>query len=426
MLGGECLTVLHYFSGPSKFGLGEAISAAAARRGIKVRVINRDILRDAPICLRTSLYLRMSRPLWAAISTVSTQASLVPPSAAPGFGRMARHPAWTSIEQSSAAARSGERNTVGNTVCGGGSCCPVRGKEAGTALHIDARESGRSWCRPELECLVVARTSRYQRRTRRRARNPQHFLFWSSSLGGALLGGFFSRSRRGSTCAPVYQSGHPSRGVVPATALRRICQIMVGRHDMPRRKVTCTRLKRIQGLARIKSAPIERICVCQQPKSKREDKEAENELHVGGLRRPSQTLYLVPGWESTGRRLWDCIDAALSNDTDASGLTRLYGQADFQGPLLELVKKVRRAIQKEFTLEQVVVPKPSFWVAQQRPSGYPLWRDACSWRPRCKHSSGLVGTGCTAGDGQKDRNHWSFPACGQARQRRPFTNPRCV
>ena len=36
--------------------------------------------------------------------------------------------------------------------------------------------------------------------------------------------------------------------------------------------------------------------VCQQPKSKREDKEAENELHVGGLRRPSQTLYLVPGW----------------------------------------------------------------------------------------------------------------------------------
>ena len=72
--------------------------------------------------------------------------------------------------------------------------------------------------------------------------------------------------------------------------------------------------------------------VCQQPKSKREDKEAEDEPHVGGLLRPSQTLNLVPGWESTGRRLWDCIDTAISNDTDASGLTRLYGQADFQGP----------------------------------------------------------------------------------------------
>ena len=40
------MTFLHYFSGPVKFGLGEAISAAAAQRGIKVRVINRDILRD--------------------------------------------------------------------------------------------------------------------------------------------------------------------------------------------------------------------------------------------------------------------------------------------------------------------------------------------------------------------------------------------
>ena len=36
--------------------------------------------------------------------------------------------------------------------------------------------------------------------------------------------------------------------------------------------------------------------------------------------------------ESTGPRLWNCIDTALSNDTDACGLTRLYGQADFQGP----------------------------------------------------------------------------------------------
>ena len=44
--GGECLTFLHYFSGLAKFGLGEAISAAATRRGIQVRVINRDMLRD--------------------------------------------------------------------------------------------------------------------------------------------------------------------------------------------------------------------------------------------------------------------------------------------------------------------------------------------------------------------------------------------
>ena len=99
--------------------------------------------------------------------------------------------------------------------------------------------------------------------------------------------------------------------------------------------------------------------VCLQPKSKRGDKEAENELHVGGLRRPSQTLYMVPGWESTGRRLWDCIDTALGNDTDGFKLTRLYGQADFQGPPSELVEKVRRALREEFALEPIAMPKPS-------------------------------------------------------------------
>ena len=36
---------------------------------------------------------------------------------------------------------------------------------------------------------------------------------------------------------------------------------MVGRHDKPRRKVKCARLKRIQGSAWIKSAPIKRLCV---------------------------------------------------------------------------------------------------------------------------------------------------------------------
>ena len=62
---------------------------------------------------------------------------------------------WVSIEQSCTTARSGDRNIVGNTVCGHGSCCSVRRKEAGTALHSDARESCRSWCRPVSECLVM-------------------------------------------------------------------------------------------------------------------------------------------------------------------------------------------------------------------------------------------------------------------------------
>ena len=159
--------------------------------------------------------------------------------------------------------------------------------------------------------------------------------------------GFSSRSRsvreevllQGSACPFVFQSGHPSRGV--------------------ELNVLDSNASKGQDGSKVLQS---NASVCEQHKSKREDKEAENELHVGGLRRPSQTLYLVPGWESTGRRLWDCIGTALNNDTDASRLSRLYGQSDFQSPPLELVEKVRKAIQKKFTLEPVIVPEPSFWL----------------------------------------------------------------
>ena len=192
------MTFLHYFSGSVKFGLGEAISAAAARRGIKVRVINRDILRDGTDLLADEPF---SSDFTAALNGhfdgfhsgfPCSSARFLPGGPPPVRNRAL---AWVSIEQSSAAARSGERNIVGNTVCGHGSCCPVREKEAEIALHSDARESSGSWCRPIPECLVVARISQHHLRTRRRASNSQHLLFWSSSLEGAMLGWFSSRSR---------------------------------------------------------------------------------------------------------------------------------------------------------------------------------------------------------------------------------------
>ena len=135
-------------------------------------------------------------------------------------------------------------------------------------------------------------------------------------------------------------------------------------------------------------------------------------------------------WCRAGRRLdaglWGCIDAALCNDINASMLTRLYGQGDFQGLPLELVEKVQNAILKEFALEPVANEQAIFRVAQHCPCRYLVWCDAGGQRPRCRHDPGLVGTRCTAGHGQKDRNHMSFPAGRQARQGRRLTNPRCV
>ena len=64
---------------------------------------------------------------------------------------------------------------------------PVWGEEAGTAWHCDTRESSGSSCRPVPECLVVAGVSRHRHGTRHHVCNSQHLLFWSSSFAGAAL-----------------------------------------------------------------------------------------------------------------------------------------------------------------------------------------------------------------------------------------------
>ena len=88
------------------------------------------------------------------------------------------------------------------------------------------------------------------------------------------------------------------------------------------------------------------------PKSKREDKEAENDIHVGGLRCQARLCT----WFQVGNQLdAGCVIASTlrSSTTDATKLTRLFGQADFQGPPLKLVEEVPRPIREEFTLEPI-------------------------------------------------------------------------
>ena len=218
MPGDESLTFLHYFSGPAKFVLGEGISATPARRGVKVGVINRDILRDGADLLADEPFSSdFAAALNGHFDGVSIRASLVPPSAASGFRRAARLQSGTvstckDVRRTVECSSSKRRNAVG----GYGTCDPVRGKEAGTALHGDARESSGSWCRPVPECLVVTRTCQYHRRTRRRASSPQHLMLWSASLEGAVLGRLPSRPRgtrekvllQGPARAPGHQSCH--------------------------------------------------------------------------------------------------------------------------------------------------------------------------------------------------------------------------
>ena len=149
--GGECLTFLHYFSGPVKFGLGEAFfgSRSSARyqgQSHQPRHLPRWHRFACGRAFLFGFHGRFERPFrrfplrFSLFFLQSRQVSAGWPATCQEPSALAR----VSIEQSSAAARSGERNTVGNTVCGYGSCCPVRGKDAGTTLHSDARESCRS------------------------------------------------------------------------------------------------------------------------------------------------------------------------------------------------------------------------------------------------------------------------------------------
>ena len=84
----QLLNIPAPLSGLAKFGLAEAILAAAARRGVMVRVINRDILRGGADLLPDKPFSSDFAAAWTA--TASIRASPVHPSAAPGFSRACR------------------------------------------------------------------------------------------------------------------------------------------------------------------------------------------------------------------------------------------------------------------------------------------------------------------------------------------------
>ena len=236
-------------------------------------------------------------------------------------------PARTSDEQSSAAVRSGERDTVGNAVGGCGTCDSVWGKEATLENPADpgVEPYPSAWLLPA-PASIIAEPDAVRAVHNICCFGPPR---WKEQCWAGFLPGLEALERRCCCKVPHVPLATKAATQAAATYPPQLCEeyaklwldAMTSR-DAERNVPNSSASGGQQGsrVLRLNAS------VCQQPKSKKEDKEAENEPHVGGLRRPSQTLYLVPGWETTGRWLWDCINATLSDDTDASGLTRLYGQ----------------------------------------------------------------------------------------------------
>ena len=77
---GECLVVLHHFPGSPKVGLGKATTAAAACRGVSVRIINGDVSATFPKCRTTSPVFRSRRGQISETSMGITRASGARPS----------------------------------------------------------------------------------------------------------------------------------------------------------------------------------------------------------------------------------------------------------------------------------------------------------------------------------------------------------
>ena len=187
----------------------------------------------------------------------------------------------------------------------------------------------------------------------------------------------------------------------PPQLCEECANLVVGRHDKPRRKVKCARLKRIQGSASIKSASFRRICVSAAQVKERGQ---------GSRKR-------APRWWLAAAEPDFVLGARLGiNWTPFMGLHRHGAQqrhrcvrthsfvwaSRFPGSTVGACREGSKSYSKRVHPGTSRNAQAVLWVAQQRPSGYPLWSDACSWRPRCKHRSGLAGTGCTAEDGQKD------------------------
>ena len=372
--GDECLTFLHHFSGPAKFGLGEAISAAEAQRGVKVRVINRDILRDGADLLADEPF---SSDFAAALNGLFDGFHSGFPCSS--FSRVRFRPGGPPPvrdrqHQRGLPSNSREQQFEAEkgTLLATRSAAMVRailsgGKKRGlrcTATLENPADPGAypypsAWLLPAL-ASIIADPDAVRAVHNICCSGPPH---WKEQCWAGFLPGVEALERR--CCCKVPHVPLTTKAATQAAAAYppQLCEeyaelwldAMTSRDaELNVPSSSASRGQQEQRVLRSNAS------VCQQPKSKREDKEAENELHVGGLRRPSQTLYLMPGLETTSRLLWDCIDAALSDDTDASGLTRLHGQADFQGPPAELVEKVQRAIQKEFALGPVLTPRPSF------------------------------------------------------------------
>ena len=269
----EYLTFLHYFSGPAEFGLGEAILEAAALRGIKVRIIKRDIrlggidlLADEPF---TTDLLAASDGQFDGFHSGFPCSSFSRARFRPGGPPPVRDRQHLRGRPSNSRAQQleAERGTLLATR----SAVMVRAIQFGakkrglrcTATLENPADPGvdpypSAWLLPALADIVTEPDVKCA------IHNiccfgPPHWM----------VDRFSSKSRdirekvllQSPTCAIVDHNSHSIRSFVPATALRGIRHVMAERHDKPQRAFNHTPHEHIYGSRWVEYASIKRVSV---------------------------------------------------------------------------------------------------------------------------------------------------------------------
>ena len=402
MQGGECLTFLHYFSGPVKFGLGEAISAAAARRGIKVRVINRDILRDGTDLLADEPF---SSDFTAALNghfdgfhsgfpcSSFSRARFRPGGPPPARNRQHLRGCPSNSRVQLLEAEKG-------TLLATRSAAMVRAVQLGrkkrglrcTATLENPADPGvdsypSAWLLPAFASIILEADA-VQAIHNICCFGPPH---WKKQCWVGFLPGLETFEKK--CCCKVTHVPLFTKAATRSAASYPP-QLCVEYADQWLDAMTSrdAKLTAYKGSAWIESASIKRICVsAAQVKERRQ-----------GSRNGAPCWWLAADKPDFVHGSWNQLDAVCG-----TALTRHCArqrhrcvQTDafvwasrFPGSTVRACRKGSKSNSKRVPFGTSRNAQAVLWVAQQRLSGCPLWSDACSWRSRCKHSSGL---GCTA------------------------------
>ena len=112
-------------------------------------------------------------------------------------------------------------------------------------------------------------------------------------------------------------------------------------------------------------APRRRAAACRgvdpyDPGGHKQARADADDLAVGGMRKPWQSVGKVAGWRTVGARVLRCFDEVSQDVPEAVDVGRMIGQGDYAGPSARVVEGMRERLRAEFDVRSTARPAPKF------------------------------------------------------------------